>query len=251
MATAVQIARFLNKLLRVRKIKESSRNGLQFKGMSQVKKIGFAVDSCMEAFENAAKLGCDMIIIHHGVLWKGKKKYVDAISRRKRFLKKKNISLYGAHLPLDLHEKYGNNICLCRILGLRKIKKFGRYHGFMIGYEGELEKPKTTNEIAKILNRELKTKSIVLSFGKKKNKTIAVVSGGGAEAGNEAVKKKIDLFVTGELNHEWHHSAKDSNINMIAAGHYNTETLGVRALMPVLKQKFNIETVFIDIPTKI
>ena len=213
--------------------------------------MGVADDGCVEAFEKAAKIGCDMVIVHHGVLWKGKKKYVEAVGKREKFLKKKNMSLYGVHLPLDLHEKYGNNICLCRILGLRKIKKFGRYHGFMIGYEGELEKPKTTNEIAKILNRELKAKSIVLPFGKKKNKTVAFVSGGGAEAGEEAVKKKIDLFVTGELNHGWHHTAKDSGINIIAAGHYQTETLGVKALMPVLKQKFNIETVFIDIPTEI
>ncbi len=251
MATAAQITRFLNKLLKVREIEDSSRNGLQFKGRKEVKKAGFAVDACLESFEKAAKLGCDMVIVHHGILWKGKKKYVEAIGKRKSFLIKKNISLYTAHLPLDLHRKYGNNILLCKILGLKKIKKFGKYHGFMIGYQGELEKPKTTNEIVNILNRELKTKSIVLPFGKKKNKIIAFVSGGGAEAGNDAIKKKIDLFVTGEINHGWHHSAKDSGINIIAAGHYHTETFGVKALMPLLKQKFNIETIFIDIPTKV
>jgi dinuclear metal center YbgI/SA1388 family protein len=250
MASLIGIARFLNKELDVRKIQDSSKNGLQVKGRKEVRKIAFGVDACLELFQKASMLNCDLVIVHHGLLWK-KQKRKAVLKKRLGFLKKKGISLYGAHLPLDLNRKHGNNIELCRMFDLGKIRKFGKYHGIAIGYSGELNKSMPVKAIVNKLNNDLKTKSVVLDFGKRKIKTIAFVSGGGASAVEEAVNKKMDVFITGELSHGEYHFAKDAEINLIAAGHYHTETLGVKALMPVLKQKFNIETVFIDIPTKI
>lgn len=246
MAKRDDIVKFLNKELNVKKIKDSSKNGLQSKGISEVKKIGFAVDASIETFEKAKKQGCDMVIVHHGIKWKPQK---NDISKRLNYLSKNKLSLYAAHLPLDMHSKYGNNIELARILNLKKIKKFGFYHGVSIGFQGTLLKSKTIIEIAKNLDKSLKTKSKILAFGKKEIKTIAIVSGGGISALDEAVKKKIDLFLTGESSHSSYHYIKEAKINVIFSGHYATETLGVKALMPILKKKFGVETVFIDVPT--
>lgn len=240
------IVKFLNKELTVKKIKDSSKNGLQSKGSSEVKKIGFAVDSGIEVFEKAKKENCNMLIVHHGIKWKPQKK---DISKRLNYLKKNKLSLYASHLPLDMHNKYGNNIQLCNILNLKNIKKFGEYHGEYIGFSGTFSNKKTLNEISKNLDKILSTKSKAYNFGKQKIKTIALVSGGGISALDEAIKKKIDLFITGEQSHSSYHYIKEAKINVIFAGHYATETVGVKALMPILKKKFNVETVFIDLPT--
>jgi dinuclear metal center YbgI/SA1388 family protein len=241
------IVRFLDKELSIRKIKDSSKNGLQVRGNSEVKKIAFGVDACMELFEKAKKAGCDLVVVHHGLLWKGKKAN-DILRKRMGFLKKNKISLYAAHLPLDLHQKYGNNIELCRILKLKNVRKFGKYHGINIGYAGDTEKPISLTDLSRKISIELGTKCNYMKFGKNFIRRIGIVSGGGADAIPEAAKK-TDCLLTGEYKHSSYHTAKELGINVLAAGHYKSETLGVKALMPLLKQKFNIGTIFIDIPT--
>jgi len=243
------VVRFLNKELKIRKIKDSSRNGLQTRGRDDIKRIAFGVDACMELFVKAKKERCDIIIVHHGLLWKGMKR-TELLDRRIDFLRKNKISLYAAHLPLDLHNKYGNNIEICGILKLKNIKKFGNYHGINIGYSGDTQKEIEFYDLINLINKEFKVRSKNLNFGKNIIKRIGVVSGGGADAIPEA-SKKADCLLTGEIKHSNYHTAKELKTNVISAGHYATETFGVKALMPALKQKFNIETIFIDIPTKL
>ena len=133
MATLLAITRFLNKPLNIRNIPDNSKNGMQARGTKEVKKIGFAVDACMEVFNKAKEQDCDLIIVHHGILWKKSNVPKAQLEKRISFLKKHGISLYAAHLPLDLHPEYGNNIRLARLLGLKGLKGFGDYHKVMIG----------------------------------------------------------------------------------------------------------------------
>ncbi|MFC1522201.1 Nif3-like dinuclear metal center hexameric protein, partial [Elusimicrobiota bacterium] len=97
MAKLNDIVKFLNKELKIRKIKDSSKNGLQFKAGKEINKAGFAVDACLSTFEKAAKAGCDLLVVHHGLLWKKKRGWL-LLKQRMRFLKKHKISLYAAHL---------------------------------------------------------------------------------------------------------------------------------------------------------
>jgi dinuclear metal center YbgI/SA1388 family protein len=220
---------------------------LQIKAKKEIKKIGFAVDAVLSTFQKAKHEKIDLLIVHHGIKWKKQKNNINKI--RENFLKKNKIALYAVHLPLDLNSKYGNNIELAKILNLKEVKKFGKYHGFKIGYKGEFKKTINLNNIAKILNKELKTKCKIFKFGKKQIKTIGIVSGGGSDAIEEAVKQKLDCFLTGEIPLHAYHIAKDYKISIIEAGHYATETLGVKALIQLIKEKFNIKVIFIDNPT--
>src|SRR5574341_1574449 len=135
--TIGNITRFLNKTLRVKKIKDASVNGLQVmpRNTGEIAKVGFAVDGCLSTVERANKLGVDLLVVHHGIKWR-RQKDRELENRREARLKKHRIALYAAHLPLDLHEEYGNNVQLCRILGVQDPRKFGRYHGIKIGYAG-------------------------------------------------------------------------------------------------------------------
>ncbi len=242
-----EIVEFLDGELGIKDVADSSNNGLQVSGNKEVKKVAFAVDACMEVFEKAKDF--DMVIVHHGISWDDSLKYLTGINYlHVKFLINNNIALYAAHLPLDKHPKHGNNAEFCRIFGLKHLHGFGNYHEQMIGFAGEKEI--SLNDFVNEINKKLNTKCKVFDFGKKQIKKIAVVSGnGGSAIIREAVSKDFDCIVTGEAGHSSYHIAKEGNLNVIAAGHYATETLGVKAMMNILKDKFGVEVKFIDAPS--
>ncbi|MEK6845711.1 MAG: Nif3-like dinuclear metal center hexameric protein [Nanoarchaeota archaeon] len=251
MTTSIEIAEFLDQELDINGIEDDSSNGLQVENTGEIKKIGFAVDACLETFQQAVEAGCQMLIVHHGLFWNKGKFYLAGISYNKiKFLLENNLALYAAHLPLDLHSQYGNNAQIAKLLNLQNTEPFGKYHEKVIGIKGELKAAVSIKEIKKNLEIN-KIQALTLPFGKDKIKTIAIISGGAAAEVEEAIHKKADLYITGEPMHHVYHMAKESNINVIFGGHYETEVWGVKALMSVLKDKFKVNVEFIDVPTLI
>ena len=250
MQTLNEITNFLDNYLDIKSIKDQSFNGLQVQGKSDVKKIVFAVTAGMETFEKAKQANADMIVVHHGLFWDGVNPNLTGYNfERIKFLIKNEMSLYGCHLPLDKHSEVGNNAQLLKLLGFKIDKPFGYYAGQHISFAGKTENPKTINEIQKILEKELGAKCKVLAFGKEIIKTMAVCSGGGGISQlTEAIGAGVDFYLTGDST-EFHHIVRDAKFNVICAGHHATETVGVKALSRVVKDKFNIEVEFIDIPT--
>jgi len=259
MATLKQISDFLDKELKIKSIPDSSRNGLQvissIKDLKkEVKRVGFAVDACLTTFEKAKKAKVDLLIVHHGLLWRKRKKDHGLLKRRISFLMRNQIALYASHLPVDKNEKYGNNIVLFKMLekiGLqsKSLKKFGIYKSQSIGYMGRFKRPVKPAFLARTLNACLKTKcrTACKDLSARKNiQTIGIISGRGSSLLDQVEKKNLDCYFTGEICHEDVCEARDRNILIITAGHYATETVGVKALMPLLKQKFNIEPIFIE-----
>ena len=62
-------------------------------------------------------------------------------------------------------------------------------------------------------------------------------------------EKGYGTYLTGEENHWVSNAAQDMGINILFAGHYATETFGVKALGALLEQQFGLPIVFIDNPT--
>jgi len=239
-----QIVRFLNRELKVKGIKDISRNGLQVRASDNINKVGLATDACMDVFKKAKRLGCDLVVVHHGLFWKKHKDVSNITKNRVKFLKKNKISVYAVHLPLDIHKKYGNNVKLLEIIGVKPKELFAK-----VGYLGYLDKPRNVSSIKKELESKLKTKCKIIKFGKANVRKIAIVSGYGAPDVLEAIKKNVDLFITGETSHSYYDDAEEGKINMIFAGHYKTEILGVKSIGDLLKERFKLKSVFIDSPT--
>lgn len=248
-ATIRNITDFLNKTLRVRKIKDSSVNGLQVRSRKAgaIRTVGFAVDACISSFEKAKKLGVDLLVVHHGIKWRPQKDR-DLENKRAAYLTKNNIALYAAHLPLDLHEEYGNNMQLCRLLDVQGPRKFGKYHGIKIGYAGIFRKATSLDAAASVISEALNVDCRVFRFGKDRIRSIGIISGGGGSILKDAVTEKLDCFLVGEIDLAVYNAAKEYGMNLLVAGHYATETVGVRALMPRVSEVFGIETVFIEDP---
>ena len=245
-----KITRYLDKELGIKSIKDDSKNGLQFRGRSEVKRIVFGVDACLELFEKAAKRNADMIVVHHGLLWgRSPLKNLDDLGKKRMiFLKKHKISLYACHLPLDAHPRLGNNIQLSKLFDFKSIKPFAEYHGSSIGYYGNLKKPIGISKFIEGIGKRLGKPSVIL-FGPGSVSRLGIVSGGGSDAIKEMSKLKIDTILLGEYGHSTYHKAKERCINVISAGHYITETFGVKAVAKELEGRFEVETEFIDVPT--
>ena len=81
--------------------------------------------------------------------------------------------------------------------------------------------------------------------------TIGMVSGGGSKALYDAIDLGLDVFITGEPNEWVMNVAREAEIHFVAAGHYRTEVLGIRALGEHLADRFGLEVEFIDIPNPI
>ncbi|MDI6730284.1 MAG: Nif3-like dinuclear metal center hexameric protein [Candidatus Altarchaeum sp.] len=243
------LTEFFDKYLKISEIEDVSVNGLQVKGNGDIEKICFAVDACAETFKSAKEENADMLFVHHGMIWNGIKSVTGITYKRLKFLIENEISLYAVHLPLDKHEEVGNNIQFLKIFGITEaIEEFGTYHGIKIGYTGRFEKEKNLSDFVSEIEKQLNTKCKILKFGKKKIKSVGVVSGGASSLIDDATDV-VDCFVTGEPSHQVYHIAKESDINVIFAGHYATETLGVKAMAKLIGKKFGIETKFINCPT--
>jgi dinuclear metal center YbgI/SA1388 family protein len=248
-ATIRNITGFLNKTLRVGKIKDASVNGLQVRSREsgEIRRVGFAVDACLSTFVKAKKLGVELLVVHHGIKWRPQKDK-ELETGRAAHLKRSNIALYAAHLPLDLHEEYGNNMQLLRMLGAQGPRRFGRYHGVKIGYAGVFKKATTLDALASVLNETLDTSCRVFRFGNKRIRSIGIISGGGGGMLKDARADRLGCFLVGEIDLAVYNAAKEYGMNLLVAGHYATETPGVKALMPVVRDAFGVETVFVSDP---
>ena len=248
-ATIRNITGFLNKTLRVGKIKDASVNGLQVRSRKsgEIRRVGFAVDACISTFVKAKKLGVELLVVHHGIKWRPQKDK-DLETGRAAHLKRSNIALYAAHLPLDLHEEYGNNMQLFRMLGAQGPRRFGRYHGIKIGYAGVFKKATTLDTLASVLNETLDTSCRVFRFGDKRIRSIGIISGGGGSMLKDARADRLGCFLVGEIDLAVYNASKEYGMNLLVAGHYATETPGVKALMPVVRDVFGVETVFVSDP---
>lgn len=244
MSKRAEIVSFLDRVLEVKTVPDPyCPNGLQVEGAEDVKKIGVAVDACLQTFQ--ALQDCQMIITHHGLFWPAVKSIKGPIRRALGYLFERNINLYSVHLPLDVHPEYGNNVQLLRKLGWQAEERFDQ-----VGWIGE---GKTTDRdsLCQDLEKLLGSKVRLLPFGDSKISKIAMSSGGGSIGLLASAQAAgADIVVTGEASHPIYHAAKEMGINLILAGHYKTETWGVQALRPLLEREFGVESTFVDFPTE-
>lgn len=240
------INKFLNQELEIKKIKDISINGLQVKTKNQeIKTTGFAVDACLSTFEKAKKEKVDLLIVHHGIKWKPQK-YKEMQKTREVWLRKNNISLYAAHAPLDLDERYGHNIGLAKILKLKKIKRFGKFDNATYGFSGEFKQPIKIEQIVKKIDTVLRTRSKIFNFGKEEIKTMGIVAGSSGMCIEEAARKKLDCFLLGEVRLGQVREAQDLKLNLIVSGHYATEAIGLKLIKKLIEERFDVKTVFIE-----
>jgi dinuclear metal center YbgI/SA1388 family protein len=245
-----ELVDYLDDFLRLDDFDDISQNGLQVEGPDEVTKVVCAVDACLAAAEQAIDEDAQLLLVHHGLFWDKPLRLVGPHFERVRTLIQGGCGLYGVHLPLDAHPEVGNGAEMARLLKLEDTRPFGDYHGTKVGVYGELASPvDMPTLIGRLITTLGRPPLRVLDHGPEDVHRIGYISGGGASMIDQAEAADLDTFITGETKHSQFHQAAERGLNVLFAGHYATETLGVQALARHLEDQFGLETLFLDIPT--
>ena len=228
-------------------------NGLQISNLKPVTRIAAAVDFSTRSIEGAVKSGANFLIVHHGMFWGGLERLVDVSYRRLRLLIDHDIAVYSSHLPLDRHPSLGNNVLLARQLGLEPSGSFARHGEIFIGVSGVADVETATlqaraQEFTRSCGGEIRATTIARG---RHTRRWAICTGAGASAETleEATHMGVDTMIVGEGPHWTAIAAEERGLAIIYAGHYATETLGVRALAQHLGEKFHLPWSFVEAPT--
>ena len=222
-------------------------NGLQVPGPRAVTKVVTGVTAQRALFERAVAEDAELVLVHHGLFWSfNGVGLTPVLAERLRPLFKHDIALAAYHLPLDAHPAVGNNALLAEALGASGHEAFAG-----IGRGATFDAPVPARElfarVAAVTGRE----PLVFDGGPPEVRRMAIVSGGAASRLGAAVAEGYDAFLTGEPKENVMADAREAGIHFIGAGHYATETFGVRRLGDLLAAEFGIEHVWVDIPNPV
>lgn len=250
-----QIAEHLDAQLRTTEVPDypNALNGIQVENTVLVHRVAVAVDASLQTIQGAIDADANLLVVHHGLFWSGVQPLRGRVYDRFRRLITNGIAVYSSHLPLDLHPTLGNNALFARALGLDPQEGFARFQSIMVGVAGNADIDTATlveraSNIAHGEGGALVTVGVVPG---RRTKRWAVCTGAGAssETIREAAAAGIDTLLVGEGAHHTGVEAPELGIAVIYAGHYATETFGVRALGEEIERQFGLPWTFIAAPT--
>ena len=255
MATLAEIAAHLDETLNIAAIPDYSNavNGIQLENLGHIEHVATAVDFSSETVSGAINAGAKLLIVHHGMFWSGVQPITEHRHQRLWNLITHDVAVYSAHLPLDVHPRLGNNVLLAQRLGLEPSGGFARYQTIDVGVSGESDLPTSViAERARALASEFGGTLVTTPFDASRvTRRWGICTGAGADSSSlrEAAQRGLDTLVVGEGPHHTAIEARELGIVVMYAGHYATETLGVRALGAMLAERFGVTTTFIDAPS--
>lgn len=251
MASRDRIIAFLDELLESESWQDYGPNGLQVPGAEEVELVVTGVSAHRELFERAAAAGAQLVLCHHGLFWEGASRAITpAMRARLEALFAADMSLAAYHLPLDAHPEVGNNALLCEVLGLERAERFGEHRGRQLGFVGRSD-GLSLAQLAERCAATLGVEPLTFDFGPERIRSVGIVSGAGASSLAEAARSGLDAFLTGEPAEFVMAEARETGVHFVAAGHYATETVGVRRLGELLERELGVEHRFVDVPNPI
>jgi dinuclear metal center YbgI/SA1388 family protein len=244
---------YLDELLEPAAFSDYGPNGLQVPGPAEVNTVVTGVSASAELFERAAALGADLVVVHHGLFWSGAPLALSpSAKRRLQLLFDHDMALAAYHLPLDGHPEVGNNALLAQGLGCAGSAPFALHKGRAIGIRASFAGDGIgAEELVARVRDATGREPLAFLDGPAQVRSIGIVSGAGAGYLGEAVAAGLDAFLTGEPAERVMTHAREEAVHFIAAGHYATETFGVRRLGALLAERFGVEHRFVDVPNPV
>ena len=250
-----RIAEHLDGMLRTADVPDypGAMNGVQVEHTGPVTRCAVTVDASLRTIDAAIAGGANLLIVHHGLFWGGTQPLRGRAFERVRRLITNDVAVYSSHLPLDLHPTHGNNALLARELGLEPTAGFARFQSVDVGVMGEsdIETAALVARAAALSAREGGHLNAVGDTAGRRTRRWAICTGAGASSDSlrEAAAAGVDTLIVGEGPHHTAVEAPELGIAVLYAGHYATETLGVRALGEELERAFGIPWSYVAAPT--
>jgi dinuclear metal center YbgI/SA1388 family protein len=228
-------------------------NGIQVEHDGPVRRCAVAVDASLRTIQGAVDAGANLLVVHHGLFWSATRPLRGRFYQRTRLLFEHDMAVYSSHLPLDLHPSLGNNALLARALGLEPTRGFARFQSIDVGVMGDSDVDTATliRQADVIARREGGSVVTIGAEAGHRTRRWAICTGAGASSDTiaEAVAAGVDTLIVGEGPHHTGVEAQELGIAVIYAGHYATETFGVRALGEELERTFGLPWSFVAAPT--
>jgi dinuclear metal center YbgI/SA1388 family protein len=252
-APTTEIIAELDTLLDAARFEDYGPNGLQVPGPVDVETVATGVSANLQLFELAAAEHAQLLLVHHGLFWGSGAGPIDgAMKRRLQTLFEADMALAAYHLPLDAHAQLGNNALLARELGADSHEPFALHRGQPIGVLAQLSDDGIdAAELFARVHAATAREPLVFDAGPQRVRRVAIVSGAGSDYLADAAAAGADALITGEPAERAMATAREARLHFVAAGHYATETFGVRALGEHLAARFGVRHVFLDVPNPI
>lgn len=248
-ADLADIVSFLDQELQTSAIADypGAVNGLQLANSGRIPRLIAAVDASLAVIQAAAKGGPGLLIVHHGLFWQGVQPVTGPVYRKLKTAMDADLAIYSSHLPLDVHPVWGNNVLLAKEIGIAETEPFLEQNGRFLGLRGRWSGNR--GEISARVSAAVGGPVHVCPGGPETICSVGLVTGGAGSEVAKAAAAGIDTFITGEGPHWSYPLAEELGINLLYAGHYATETFGVRALADALASRHGLPWTFIDQPT--
>jgi len=244
-----ELTTYLDEYLRIAEIRDYGPQGLQVEGRDEVARVVGMVDAQLPCVAAALERNADLLLVHHGIFWGGAAPLRGSLGALVRTIMASGLNLYAAHLALDAHPEVGNNTELARRLGLDVVARWATVNGVDLAVLAVQPGGVKLDYLVARFEQNVGPIQRVQAHGPRIVHRVGILSGGGAEQVHAAAALGCDLYITGETSHAHYYDALNAGINVIYAGHYTSETVGVQALGQHLHQQFGLEFEFVDLPT--
>lgn len=192
-------------------------------GKDDIDRILVCLDICDETIDEAVEKKCDFIVSHHPLFFSGIKN-IDGDSAKGRYIVKlinSGISVYSSHTSFDTVSG-GNNDYLAEIIGLDSVSAPEKEPVMRVG---EFSEPVTLNRLCEIIDKEIMGNGGLTYSGDPECfvRRVGICTGAGASLIDAAYEMKCDVLVTGDVKYHDFQRAGELGINLIDAGHFETE----------------------------
>ncbi len=207
-------------------------------GAKEVKTILFALDITMDVIEEAHKLGAELVISHHPLIFKGLRHIngEDVASQKVIALLKYGISAMSFHTRLDEADG-GINDLLASELSLTSIDKFEAEEGIHLRV-GSLPREMRFEDFCLYVKETLGAPQILASKGKETVSRVALLGGAGGDDFLAAKASGADVYLTGEAKYHELLDAAEMGFSVVTAGHDFTELCFARYFEKALAEHF-------------
>lgn len=192
-----------------------------------------ALDLSETVLAEAEKLGVDLIVAHHPILFRGRKNLREDDPEGALLCKlvRGGFGMIAAHTNFDMASG-GVNDALAKRLGLEKTLEMKC--GGRIGHIEET----TLDMFVTRVEEKLGDKARVYGDGAKRVSRIAVMGGAGGDFVQEALRVGADVYVTGEIGYHKALDCQQMGMAILEAGHRATEMPAVSAMADALRTAF-------------
>ena len=217
---------------------------------TQVHRVLVALDPMLDVFTEAKALGCELVVTHHPLIFQGIKQVNDESynGRNLLYLIENGIASMNLHTNLDCCPG-GVNDVLAKRLGLSGVEilnpmgtdEKGRLYGLV--RMGTVA-PQALSSFAAFVKQALGCPGLRFADAGKEVCKVAVGGGSCGSEIEEVLAAGCDTFVTADLKYNHFEEARYRGLNLIDAGHFETENPVCEVLERILREAFADVQVF-------